>query len=80
MVQKVFEPLKFDCIRPFLTLSEADLADAGTKQKTEGDNSLDVSSLYSYSRTDGLETWARGDKTFFMLNSLEHEIFPAHSC
>ena len=24
--------------------------------------------------------WARGYKTFFMLNSIEHEIFPAHKC
>ena len=23
---------------------------------------------------------ARGYKTFFMLNSIEHEIFPAHRC
>ena len=23
---------------------------------------------------------ARGYKTFFMLNSIEHEIFPAHKC
>ena len=23
---------------------------------------------------------ARGYKTFFMLNSIEHEIFPAHTC
>ena len=26
------------------------------------------------------ETWPRGYKTFFMLNSVEHEIFPAHKC
>ena len=25
-------------------------------------------------------TWPRGYKTFFMLNSTEHEIFPAHKC
>ena len=25
-------------------------------------------------------TWSRGYKTFFMLNSVEHEIFPAHQC
>ena len=24
--------------------------------------------------------WPRGYKTFFMLNSVEHEIFPAHKC
>ena len=24
--------------------------------------------------------WAQGYKTFFMLNSTEHEIFPAHKC
>ena len=24
--------------------------------------------------------WSRGYKTFFMLNSTEHEIFPAHKC
>ena len=26
------------------------------------------------------KTWAGGYKTFFMLNSIEHEIFPAHKC
>ena len=26
------------------------------------------------------DTWPRGYKTFFMLNSTEHEIFPAHQC
>ena len=26
------------------------------------------------------KSWARGYKTFFMLNSIEHEIFPAHKC
>ena len=26
------------------------------------------------------EIWARGYKTFFMFNSTEHEIFPAHKC
>ena len=25
-------------------------------------------------------TWARGYKTFFMLNSTEHELFTAHKC
>ena len=25
-------------------------------------------------------SWPRGYKTFFMLNSTEHEIFPAHKC
>ena len=25
-------------------------------------------------------TWPRGYKTFFMLNSIEHEIFSAHKC
>ena len=24
--------------------------------------------------------WPQGYKTFFMLNSIEHEIFPAHKC
>ena len=24
--------------------------------------------------------WPRGYKTFFMLNSAEHEIYPAHEC
>ena len=28
----------------------------------------------------GLIAWAGGYKTFFMLNSIEHEIFPAHKC
>ena len=26
------------------------------------------------------KAWARGYKTFFMLNSTEHGIFPAHKC
>ena len=25
-------------------------------------------------------SWARGYKTFFVLNSTEHEIYPAHKC
>ena len=25
-------------------------------------------------------TWSRGYKTLFMLNSAEHEIYPAHKC
>ena len=28
---------------------------------------------------DGL-LWPRGDKTFFMINSAELEIYPAHKC
>ena len=27
-----------------------------------------------------LETWPQGYKTFFTLNSAEHEIYPAHTC
>ena len=27
-----------------------------------------------------MEVWPQGYKTFFMLNSTEHEIFPAHKC
>ena len=27
-----------------------------------------------------LETWPRGYKAFFMLNSTEHEIYTAHKC
>ena len=27
-----------------------------------------------------LINWPRGYRTFFMLNSNEHEIFPAHKC
>ena len=26
------------------------------------------------------QVWPRGYKTFFMLNSTEHEFFPAHKC
>ena len=26
------------------------------------------------------KTWPRGYKTFFMLNSAEHENYPAHKC
>ena len=26
------------------------------------------------------KTWPRGYKTFFMLNSAEHKIYPAHKC
>ena len=26
------------------------------------------------------QNWPRGYKTFFMLNSTQHEIFPAHNC
>ena len=27
-----------------------------------------------------VKTWPRGYKTFFMLNSIEYEFFPAHKC
>ena len=27
-----------------------------------------------------LDIWPQGYKTFFMLNSTEHEIYPAHKC
>ena len=27
-----------------------------------------------------METWPRGYKTFFILNSAEHEIYPANKC
>ena len=30
--------------------------------------------------TIGLKTWPRGYKSFFMLNSAEHEIYLAHKC
>ena len=34
---------------------------------------------YSDSKISGLETiWPRGDKTFFMLSSVEHEILNAY--
>ena len=29
---------------------------------------------------NNFEIWPRGYKTFFMLNSVEHKIFPAHKC
>ena len=28
----------------------------------------------------GSNSWPRGYKTFFVLNSAEHEIYPAHKC
>ena len=45
-----------------------------------------VSFLYQFyssfylSRRRLVINWPRGYKTFFMLNSIEHEIFPAHRC
>ena len=30
--------------------------------------------------SETIAAWPRGYKTFFMLNSVEHEIFPAHKC
>ena len=30
--------------------------------------------------SDCTRTWPRGYKTFFMLNSAEHEIYSAHKC
>ena len=27
-----------------------------------------------------INVWPRGNRTFFMLNSTVHEIFPAHKC
>ena len=31
-------------------------------------------------RSQKSDIWTRGYKTFFMLNSAEHEIYPAHKC
>ena len=31
-------------------------------------------------QTNQTTCWPRGHKTFFMLNSNEHEIYPAHNC
>ena len=31
-------------------------------------------------QTEESEIWPHGYKTFSMLNSVEHEIFPAHKC
>ena len=39
---------------------------------------IDLLSLLILSAGYGIR--ARGYKTFFMLNSIEHEIFPAHKC
>ena len=35
--------------------------------------------LGSYAIFKGVRTWPRGYKTFFMLNSAEHKIYPAHN-
>ena len=34
----------------------------------------------SIQQDDFNQTWPRGYKTFFMLNSAEPEIYPAHKC
>ena len=34
--------------------------------------------LASTTSAAGIKTWSRGHKTFFMLSSIEHEIFPLH--
>ena len=36
--------------------------------------------LFILALRPGYGTWPGGYKTFFMLNSVEHEIFPAHKC
>ena len=36
--------------------------------------------VFSKTPMQDLAIWPRGYKTFFMLNSTEHEIFPAHKC
>ena len=38
------------------------------------------SACYIVSSPLGSMIWPRGYKTFSMLNSTEHEIFPAHKC
>ena len=44
-------------------------------------NRKNVFGLMSYSLNNLITlTWARGYKTFFMLNSAELEIYPAHKC
>ena len=38
-----------------------------------------LNEVFSTLSATGL-TWPRGYKTFFILNSAEHEIYPAHKC
>ena len=33
-----------------------------------------------FETVDAIESWTRGYKTFSMLNSAEHENYPAHKC
>ena len=44
--------------------------------KTHGNGQTDF--IRSFMVND--VTWPRGYKTFYMLNSIEHEIFHAHKC
>ena len=41
---------------------------------------LDPLYKHHYALLSGDLAWPRGYKTFFMLNSAEHEIYPAHKC
>ena len=37
-------------------------------------------SRVEHEKLNNLEAWPHGYKTFFMLNSAEHEIYPTHKC
>ena len=67
MVPKVFEPSKFFCISSFISQLDA----AG--------KTVNISIYYIvHLMTQAEQSWPRGYKTFFILNSSEHEILNAH--
>ena len=67
MAPKVFEPLKFYCTSPLFQSRHRDSIIAGETQFME------LRVLLSYL----IPTMLRGFKTFFILNSAEHEILNA---
>ena len=56
-----------------------------TLSTLKSDEQTGIESIKNYLNTDtDLDSekwiWPQGYTTFFMLNSAEHEIFPAHKC
>ena len=55
----------------------ANLDDMFSHDEAPYQRSYDKTNIEAYAL---MKTLARGYKTLFMLNSAEHEIYPAHNC
>ena len=75
MVLKFFEPLKVDCSFGMNVDFEISRVDCTVLYIAVGSFSIFAHAVSII--LISVKNWPRGYKTFFMLNSVEHEIFPA---